>query len=173
MGPRALSEVLTDSRYVPRIGLVRVRSVLPSPARTSAATTSCAPTASAGPSASCATLWPPTPSAGRGPRPTPSHPTPIRRPARLCEPASASFIPNRIGVAGRPPRNDRGFRVTWELPLPGVTDPQPDGIVTARRSPDGVYRCATRPARTGLYTCTAAIERIVDGDTLKQLGDMG
>jgi len=63
---------------------------------------------------------------------------------------------------GTPPTPDRSQGV-----------PEPDQIFTAAPAPDGTLTCTLRSPRTRRYTYPAWVERVIDGDTLIAIVDLG
>ena len=71
---------------------------------------------------------------------------------------------------------DLGFHVTSTLGTLGrqdLHDLQPGALVTSTRTPDGSHTFTRRPPRTRRYTYLAWVHRVVDGDTLIAVVDLG
>jgi len=71
---------------------------------------------------------------------------------------------------------DLGFHLTCtfgSLGLHDQQDLQPGALVTSTRGPDGHYTFIRRPPRTRRYTYVAWVHRVIDGDTLVAVVDVG
>ena len=71
---------------------------------------------------------------------------------------------------------DLGFHLTCALDTLGLPDSEglkAGAVVTAAREPDGRYTFTPRPPRTRRYTYVAWVHRVIDGDSLIAVVDLG
>ena len=68
---------------------------------------------------------------------------------------------------------DLGFAVTCQASLVGLKGAEPDQLVTISHGGGCARTFTVRPARTRRYTYVAWVERIIDGDTLIAVVDLG
>ena len=71
------------------------------------------------------------------------------------------------------PSLDLGFGITCQIGSLGLSGLQPGQIVTVTQNPGGSLTCSPRPPRTRRYTYVAWVERVIDGDTLIAIVDLG
>ena len=71
---------------------------------------------------------------------------------------------------------DLGFHLTCALDALGLPDAEglkAGAVVTATREPDGRYTFTPRPPRTRRYTYVPWVHRVIDGDSLIAVVDLG
>ena len=67
---------------------------------------------------------------------------------------------------------DLGFGITCRAPAVGLHGAEPDQVVTVTQE-SGTRSVTVRPPNTRRYTYTAWVQRVIDGDTLIAIVDLG
>ena len=68
---------------------------------------------------------------------------------------------------------DLGFGLTCRASSLGITGAEPDQIITITRAAGNALTFTPRPSHTRRYTYVAWIQRVIDGDTLIAIVDLG